>query len=251
MTQSSFQQYQSQFTAHIRDPRHASRPAGVPSRGMRVYGEIVFNNMDETLSACFPVCKKIIGVRRWKSLIRDFIAQHRCATPWFRQIPEEFLLWLNNAPPSTHDLPIYLYSLAHYEWIELAIGVSDAKLELACDAEGDLLHGRPVLAPALALLEYDYPVHRISPKFKPDDPSAPPVHLLVFRNLQDEVKFIELNRVSARLIALLQYNQLSGMQAIETIAAEIQASDLSAMVDFGTELLKRLHQNNVILGIVI
>src|SRR5512139_489605 len=94
----SFQQYQVQFTNHIRAPKAAARPAGVPARRMKAYAEIVFNNMEQTLSACFPVARKVLGVRRWTRMVRAFLAQHRCATPWFCQIPEEFLRWLEASP---------------------------------------------------------------------------------------------------------------------------------------------------------
>jgi hypothetical protein len=48
----------------------------------------------------------VLGVRRWTRLVRAFFAQHRCATPWFCQIPEEFLRWLETAQPQ--GLPPFL-----------------------------------------------------------------------------------------------------------------------------------------------
>lgn len=250
MSLPAFQQYQAEFTSHIRDPKAVARPKGVPARRMKVYTEIVFNNMDETLSACFPVIKKILGVRRWMRMVRAFFAQHRCATPMFRQIPEEFLRWLETSPEAVQDLPPFLSSLAHYEWIELAIAVSDAVLDAsALAADGDLLAGRPALAPALALLQYAYPVHHISPRFKPAQPLAEPVHLLVFRNPADEVRFIELNPVSARLLGLLQTGNLTGKQALEQIAAEMQHPDLQAVIQYGAELLEDLRRQGAVWGV--
>lgn len=244
----TFQQYQTQFTDHIRNPKQSPQPKGVQARGMSIYRDIVFNNMDETLSACFPVCKKIIGVRRWKRLVRAFMIEHRCSTPWFRQIPEELLRWLETSPLVIDDLPPFILSLAHYEWIELSIAVSEAKLDVMQVANGNLLAGQPILAPALVLLKYDYPVHRISPSFKPTQPLAQAVHLLVFRDVDDAVQFMELNPVSARLIELLQGNQLTGQQAIEKVADEIKFNDLSVMVKFGAELLNSLQQKGAVLG---
>lgn len=249
MSVPAFQQYQAEFTGHIRNPKAAKRPKGVPARRMRVYTEIVFNNMDETLATCFPVCRKILGTRRWKQLVREFMAGHRCATPWFRQIPEELLHWLETSPPATRDLPPFLYSLAHYEWMELAIAVSEAALEAMPAPDGDLIAGQPVLAPALALLQYDWPVHRISPRFQPTQPLAQPVHLLVFRDQADDVKFIELNPVSARLIALLQGGDRTSRQALQQVATEMQHPDPQAVIRFGTELLDDLRRQGAIWGI--
>jgi len=245
---SAFRQYQAEFTGHIRDPKASPRPKGAAKRGMAVYAEIVFNNMEETLSACFPVCKKVLGVRRWKRLVRDFLAGHRCTTPIFRQIPEELLRWLETAPELASDLPPFFRSLAHYEWVELAIAVADVEAEFA-DPSGDLLSGRPVLAPALALLEYPWPVHRISPRFKPSQPNKELTRLLLFRDRDDAVCFIELNPVSARLLGLLQNGGLTGQQALQQIAADIQHPDPQVVAQFGVELLEELRLQGAILGV--
>ena len=45
----AFQQYQYAFTAHIRDPRRNPRPAGVPARRMRVYNQLLYNNLESFL----------------------------------------------------------------------------------------------------------------------------------------------------------------------------------------------------------
>jgi hypothetical protein len=241
---SAFRQYQADFTGHIRDPESVSRPKGVPARRMKIYTEIVFNNMEATLAACFPVTKKIVGIRRWRQLVRAFLAGHACTTPWFRQIPEEFLRWLEDAPERL--LP-FIRHLAHYEWIELAVAVADIEPEQA-DADGDLLEARPVLAAALALLEYPYPVHHISPHFKPMQPDDEPTRLLVFRDAGDEVHFVEINGVTARLVQLLQEGLATGRAALERIAAELQHPDPSAVMNFGAVLLEDLRQQGAILG---
>jgi len=245
---SPFQQYQAEFTAHIRDPKAVARPKGVPARRMKVYTEIVFNNMEETLSACFPVARKVLGVRRWVRLVRAFFAQHRCSTPWFRQIPEEFLRWLETSPDAAAGLPPFLYSLAHYEWVELALALSDAPLP-PHDAEGDLLADVPLLAPALMLLRYDWPVQRISPRFKPLRPLAEPAHLLVFRDAGDEVRFIEINQLSARLLGLLQAGGISGAAALQVVADELRHSDHAALLRHGAALLADLQRQGAIIGV--
>ena len=242
-----FQQYQTAFTDHIRDPGVAARPAGVPARRMKIYTEIVFNNMEATLAACFPVCKKIVGVRRWRRLVRAFMTEHRCTTPWFRQIPEELLRWLETRPAPVADFPPFFASLAHYEWIELMVALADVQPAPA-DADGDLLAERPVLAAALTLLEYPYPVHHISPRFKPLHPDAEPTRFLVFRDAHDAVRFVEVNAVTARLVQLLQAETGSGRQVLERIAGELQHPDPDAVIAFGAGLLGELRQQGAILG---
>lgn len=244
----AFQRYQQQFTAHIRNPAACPRPAKVPAKRMQVYNEIVFNNLHSAVSACFPVARSVLGKRAWRKLVRGFFAQHQCHSPLFRQIPEEFLRYLEAMDACLlAELPPYLRSLAHYEWIELALAVADVEMPAAVAAEGDLLDGRPVFSPALALLNYDYPVQRISLRNKSPLPEA--VNLLVFRDADDEVRFIELNAVTARLLGMLQAESLSGRQTLEKIAAELSHPDPQAVVEFGAAVLADLRVQGAILGV--
>jgi len=251
---SALQNYQRQFTRHIRDPLHVSRPKDVNARRMGVYTEIVFNNLAEVVSACFPVCRNLLGVRRWNRLLRRFFIEHQCASPLFRQIPEEFLRWLEATQEhetTKEELPAFLYSLAHYEWIEMALAFSDAVAveHTAEPAPGDLLAKRPVLAPALALLSYPYAVHRINKRRQPEQPDDEPTHIVVFRRTDDMVKFIVLNQVSARLLALLSAGDLSGEQALRQIAAEMQHPKPQVVLDGGLEIMQGLRAEGVIIGV--
>ena len=241
----TFQQYQQQFTSHIRNPQVNARPPKVSGKRMRMYTEIVFNNLESAVATCFPVAKKTIGIRAWKKLIRGFFSAHHCHSPLFRQIPEEFLRYLESA----ENLPPYLVSLAHYEWIELALAVADVALDMnGVNADGDLLAAPPVFAPALALLSYDYPVQLISPRFKPQQTLAQPVNLLVFRDADDNVRFIELNPVTARLLGILQAEAISGRQALEKLAVELHHPDPQIMIQFGLGVLNDLRIQGAILG---
>lgn len=165
-----FQRYQIAFTAHIRDPRAQPRPAGVEARRMNIYTELLYNNLEGFLLACFPVLRKVLGTRKWAALVRDFFRTHRSHTPYFRQIPDEFIQFLQNEWTPLAGYPPFTLALAHYEWIELVLSVSNRGVDCAVDAAGDLLDGVPLLNPVLANLRYDWPVHRIAPRRKTQPP---------------------------------------------------------------------------------
>ena len=59
----SFQLFQHDFGLHLRDPRVAARPNGVPPRRARAYRELLFNNVCGVIDACFPVCRELLGER--------------------------------------------------------------------------------------------------------------------------------------------------------------------------------------------
>lgn len=240
-----FQRFQHAFTAHIRDPKAHPRPPGVDARRMKIYNELLYNNLEGFLLACFPVLRQVLGARKWARLVRAFFSTHRSHTPYFRQIPDEFIHYLQNEWVVDADYPLYTLALAHYEWIELVLSVSNRSADAVVDAAGDLLDGVPVLNPVLANLRYDWPVHRIAPRRK-----VPPqeTFLLVFRGADDQVRFSEINAFTSRLLALLEPGTLSGRAALETIAGESRHPDPALLIEAGGALLQDLHTRGAILG---
>lgn len=239
----SFQAYQQEFTAHVRNPKQ-KMPKGVVAKRMRVYVEIVFNNLFSSVSACYPVCSKVLGKRAWQKLVRGFFSDYQADTPIFREIPVQFLDYLI----TRQDLPPYLKSLAHYEWLELAVSNMPVGDLTGIDSQADLLASKPMLNPALVLVSYDYPVHIISPRSKPNAPLSSPVHLLVYRNTAFQVKFIETNPVTARLLELLQTGEYSGQAALTLIAQELQHPEPQVIINFGVQILQDLQAQGVVLG---
>jgi len=243
----SFQRYQQAFTAHIRDPLNHPRPEGVPAERMAVYEEIVFNNLLESISACFPIARQVCGKRLWSTLAHAFLRDHSAGTPLFRKIPEEFLSYMANASPEVQQLlPPYLSSLCHYEWIELLVATMPAA-ETAFDPNGDLMAHQPVFTPTMQLLSYDYAVHRISRRNQPKEMAN--TRLLVYRNHAEDVKFMELNPVTYRLLELLQeIPPYTGKQALTLIAGELNHPEPEKIILFGGEILEELKSQGVILG---
>lgn len=238
-----FQAYQQVFTGYIRNPKQ-KMPKGVDARRMKVYAEIVFNNLFESVSVCYPVSSKVLGKRVWRKLVRDFFSDYQSVTPIFREIPAQFLHYLS----TRDDFPPYLPSLAHYEWIELAISTMQVPAPVGINLEGDLLENRPVLNPALELLSYDYSVQMISPRIKPTQPLETPVHLLVYRDAQFQVRFIETNPITVRLLVLLQTGKYTGRAALGLLAKELQHPDPKAITSFGAQIMQDLQAQGVILG---
>ena len=236
-----FQRYQLAFTAHIRNPKANKKPAKVDDARMAVYREIVFNNILNSVTTCFPVCVQVLGERDWEKLVRQFFAKYQATTPIFREIPQQFLQFLNTAK----DLPIYFEQLAHYEWVELAVN-SQQTAPLKLSKTPDFLNEKPVLAPANKLLEYDYAVHKISARHKPK--TSAKTYLLVFRNLENKVKFIELNSVTFQLLALIDENNMTGKQALIRLAEELQHPDANTVIQFGLEILQDLAKQKAIVG---
>ncbi len=242
-----FQRFQYAFTAHIRDPKVNPRPHGIEARRMQIYNELVYNNVESFLLICFPVLRKVLGIRRWTRLVRAFLAAHRSHSPFFRQIPDEFIRFLQTEWTASAHYPAYVLELAHYEWIELVLSISTRVPDWdRIDPEGDLLEQRPILNPVLASLHYHWPVQRISPRVR----IAPvETYLLVFRDADDRVQFMEINAFTARLLNLLETAEPTGRRALEIVATESRHSVPEAVIHGGLAVMRDLHARGALLGV--
>lgn len=242
-----FQRYQIAFTAHIRDPKTHPRPAGVDARRMKVYNELLYNNVEGFLLSCFPVLRQVLGTRKWARLVRAFFTTHHSRTPYFRQIPDEFIQFLQDEWTPPEGYPPFTLALAHYEWIELVLSVSNRGVDRDVDSTGSLVEGVPVLNPVLASLRYDWPVHRIAPRRKVHPAET---YLLVFRDAADVMQFSEINAFTGRLLALLETGTLTGQAALRQIAEESRHPDPVLIQQAGAALLEDLRARGAILGVL-
>ena len=243
-----FQRFQYAFSAHIRDPKANPRPRGVEARRMKIYNELLYNNIESFLLACFPVLRQVLGKQKWARLVRSFFSTHRSHTPYFRQIPDEFIQFLQAEWDRTEPYPEFVLELAHYEWIELVLSVSNRTPEWdKIDPQGNLLDETPVLNPLLANLRYAWPVHRIRPRIRHTPAET---YLLVFRDTDDQVGFIETNAFTARLLSLLETGTLSGRMALETVARESRHPKPEIVIQGGLAVMQDLHARGALLGVV-
>lgn len=246
----AFQAYQRAFTARIRDPAAQSRPPGAPARCMKVYEALLYNNVEGFLLACFPVCRQVLGVRRWARLVRAFFRDHASHTPYFRQIPDEFLKYLQDEWVCPEGFPEFLPELAHYEWVELELDTSDKDRDLpAHDPGGDPWMAPPLVNPVVRLLAYRWPVQRLSPRYKPLTPPEQPTFLVAWRDAGLHVRFSLLSPASARLLALLQEHPgLSGQAVVGRLAQELPALEGSVLSSYGREQLHTWQSEGILLG---
>ncbi len=245
----TFTEYQAAFAARIRNPRQAARPRGAPARGMRVYEELLFNNLQGFLLACYPITRKILGARAWQQTVRRFFSEHRCHSPLFRDIPKEFLEWMQAQGAAQFPALPFLAEFMHYEWLELHVSISPDEPDMtAIDPDGDLLRGRPALHPSAQLACYRYPVHQIAPHRNPAQADAAVYCYLLFRDATNAVRFIQLNPLSVRLLRMLREHQPSGREALAHLAAQSAPEQYPHFVAAGADLLNTLRHEGALLG---
>jgi len=246
----SLRETQLRFAAHIRDPDGAPAPPDVEDRRMQVYRELFFNNVAGLLAGAFPVLQRILGPDRWRQLARDFYRDHRCHTPLFLEVSQEFLAYLAEERRASAGDPPFLHELAHYEWVELALSIDETTLEgTRADPAGDLLAGVPVLSPLAWPLAYRFPVHRLSPEFQPTEPPAEASFYVACRDRSDQVRFMHANAVTLRLVELMrQYPHRTGQAHLAALTRELPHVDPAALQAGGADTLRELRENDAVLG---
>ena len=244
-----FRELQLDFAAHIRNPDTNPRPKGIEARRMQIYLDLFYNNIEGFLANGFPITKKLLGTTLWHQVARDFVHRHPSESPYFLEISQEFLTYLEQA--KREDLPDFIVELCHYEWVELALAVADEEIPSdGIDPLGDLMTGRVVVSPLIWTLAYRYPVHQIGVGFQPTEPPAEPTQLVVYRRRDDRVKFLEANAVTFRLLELLA-ECATGAEATERLVEELPWLDSQVIHDQGLATMERLRDAEIILGIEI
>ncbi|HET9484615.1 MAG TPA: putative DNA-binding domain-containing protein [Xanthomonadales bacterium] len=248
MSGADFRTLQYAFAAHLRDPERNAPPAGLEDRRLQVYRELFYNNIEGLLEGNFPVIRRITPDARWHALVRAFFSGHASHTPLFTEIGREFLRFLDERDGA--DDPPFLAELAHYEWIELALAIDEASIDaIPHDPSGDVVARVPLLSPLARALVYAWPVHRIREDFQPAEAPPQPTCLVVVRNRHDDVAFMEVSPLTIHLLEALKDNPgRTGLQCVESLAAQVDASQRDALVAAGCGMLRQLRQRDVLLG---
>ena len=246
-TAARLREQQLELTRHLQDPQQATAPADIEDRRLAIYRDLLFNNIENLLGGNFPVIRKTLGETKWRALVRDFYRDHRSQTPLFPEIAREFLRYLESLPQLD---PPFLGELAHYEWVELALQISEARIDDAAhDPRGDLLDGVPAPSPLAWALAYQWPVHRLGPQFQPDAPPPLPSLLLLRREADGNVRFSELSPLAFRLLErLTEYPGLSGRAQLQALAQEAGVPADDDFIAQGWQLLEQMRSSDVILG---
>ena len=241
-----FKVKQEEFAAYIRDPENNPAPPDVKEDRMKMYRQLFFNNVDGFLAGNFPVLRKLLDDSSWRSLVQDFFSTHQCETPHFSEIPEEFLYYLEHERDKSNDFP-FILELAHYEWVEMALATTKDKSPKPAIDLDNLLNAKINLSNLAWPLAYQYPVNKISPDFIPLTPPEQATFLIVYRNHEDEVNFLEITPLTYRLLEVIQTEGNGLTQTcLAQIATESRHPNPDIIINSGLQILKDLCQKEII-----
>ena len=249
-----FRETQLEFAAHIRNPDTHARPSDVEARRMRIYVELFYNNIEGFLASGFPVCKQVLGTERWHQLVREFVHRHGSESPYFLEISQEFLTFLAGGRADAGDLPPFLLELAHYEWVELALGVSElesarsrASMRMRTCVRAGLWFRR-----SSGAWPIDWPVHEIGPGHVPETmPRAAHSSDRLSAGRNDQVSFMEVS--AATLQACREAGRRETLQTRRWTGSpwSCRSTDSKVVYEQGLATLERLREAEIVLGVSI
>lgn len=250
-----FQQTQYQFSHHLRSPEKVVAPDGVEDRRLKIYRDLFYNNVENFCSNSFPILRSLFTDKDWHQLTRRFFSEYHAESPYFKDISKAFLDFLNEDDFKV-ELPFdCMRELAHWEWMELSTYSHESDiLECPHDRNGDLLHQQVVVSPLAFPLVYSFPVHKIGKSYLPEEAPESPTFLIISRNRQDEVDFMETNAVTYRLLEIFQEfeasqnKQLTGLEALDILQKELNFPNPEALLEGGKSILDDFLERDVVLG---
>lgn len=239
-----FQKTQLAFTAHIRDPEGVAKPSDIEDRRMGIYRELLYNNVVGFINQGFPVIRTLFCEDDWNAICRDFFKRHKSHTPYFKAIGEEFIGYLTEELPAEFQKP-FLAELAHYEYMEVVAEFADVEVPQQ-DDDVNWLEVTIAVSGAAFALAYQFPVHTITVDEQPTSAPEHTTHLVVYRDSKDDVGFMEINPVTARLLQLIQSGESNGEALLARIAEELNHPDTQAVIKGGISTLQSLYERNII-----
>lgn len=242
----TFQDKQRAFAGYIRNPQHNPIPDGVNAERMAIYSDLFFNNIDGFLASCFPVLRTLLDDSQWQLLARDFFATHWCKTPYFSEIAEEFLLYLQNERDTTNDYP-FIVELAHYEWVEMAVSIAKEELRINTLPLVELADKTISVSPLAWVLAYHYPVHKLSPDYLPQTAPEQATFLIVHRDVNYNVHFLTITPLTYRLLTIIQENRsIVTTECLKQLASENQYPNPNLIITQGLQVLTELVSRHII-----
>jgi hypothetical protein len=176
-----------------------------------------------------------------------FLDEAAPRTHYLRDVPGEFLAWVTPRWRERRDLPPYAADLAAHELVEFAIAAAPAPASPP-PLTDVALDRALVFADAKRLVRYAYAVHLLPSD--PDDRTAPeerPTSLLVYRDEEHTVRFLELTPLAAAILERLFAGDALGA-ALGPACAAIGVPLTDAVLADTARLLADLGERGVLLG---
>lgn len=215
------------------------------------YRRLIYTIYWEALADAYPIAKSILTDENWNTLVDDFISNNPCQEPQLFRMPFALIDFVvKNNYSEKLNLP-YIVDLLRFEWIEIEVHAMKDVPEVALKKDINDLTGYLIFNPYMRLIQLNYAIH----KLKTDDITTlnGTYHLLVYRQENGTVQYLELNSFTASLVEQLCLNsaELTFEEILDAMFASLDHGSLKAIYREAKKFSSSLHEMGIILGMRI
>ncbi len=222
--------------------------ASPPRLGL--YRRLVRNNLVEVVRRMLPRTRARMNAAKdgaFDASLDQFLDEVGPRTHYLRDVPSELLAWAATRWRADESLPAYLADLAAHEIVAFAIAAAPAAREgVTID---DVALDRPlVFVEAKRLARYAFAVHELpAAEDHFDPPASREISLLVYRDPENTVRFLDLTPLASAILARLFDGEPLG-SAIPAACASLGAAPTEQILADTARLLADLGERGVLLG---
>ncbi len=164
------------------------------------YRRLVYNIIDDSLLAAFPLLYNLLTSEQWNNLVNDFFATHSCQSTQVWKMPGEFYDFVKSNDLQLKTIYPHLVDLAYFEWIEVEMFMMEDMEYPLFKTDGDWVKDKIAVNPEFRLLQLNYPVHIKNSQFITVAEKGQ-YFLLVFREKESgKVQFMDISAMYALII---------------------------------------------------
>ncbi len=123
------------------------------------YRRLVYNVIDDSLIAAYPLLHNLISEEQWKKLVNDFFATHACQSTQVWKMPGEFYEYIKTTDLQLKTIFPQLHDLIYFEWIEVELFMMEDVEYPLFKNEGDWVNDIIAVNPEHKIIRFNYPVH--------------------------------------------------------------------------------------------
>jgi uncharacterized protein len=220
------------------------------SERMLVYRKLVHNRITHAIRDFIP---RAVAVRTREALRDDvaaFMEARAVKSAYLRDAPREFVDWVESRWRAAPEVPDWLHDLARHELLALDVrndprgGEPSTGLEVALD--------RPLRFDGSARrVSHAYAVHRLpsdAEAVRADPPECAPTHLLVYRDAEHKVRYLELTAFAAAVLDELLVRHATVADGLRRACDALSETLTDDRLAIAAELLADLAERGVLLG---
>lgn len=164
------------------------------------YRRLIFNVVDDSLQAAYPLLNNLLSEEQWNKLVHDFFATHSCQSTQIWKMPGEFYEFIKSNKLQLKTTYPHLDDLAYFEWIEVEMFMMEDMEYPLFNTDGDWVKDKIAVNPEFRLLQLNYPVHIKNSQFI-TVADKDQYFLLVFREKETgKVQFTDISAMYALVI---------------------------------------------------